>query len=76
MVSMMTGTNNYREALALLEWAEINPFRSGQKIISKGSLGRAMELINDEELESADALLIKSWMILIMRRCWQQPISG
>ncbi len=58
MVSMMTGTNNYREALVLLDGLK-NPSEAAKKIYPRVLYGRAMELINDEDLGGADALLNK-----------------
>ena len=58
LVSMMTGTNNYRDALSLLEELK-NPSDAAKKLYPRVLYGRAMELINDEDLASADALLDK-----------------
>ncbi len=58
LVSMMTGTNNYREALVLLEGLK-NPSDAAKKLYPRVLYGRAMELINDEDLAAADALLDK-----------------
>ena len=58
LVSMMTGTNNYREALSLLESLK-NPSDAAKKLYPRVLYGRAMELINDEDLPAADKLLDK-----------------
>ena len=58
MVNMMTGTNNYREALVLLDGLK-NPSEAAKKLYPRVLYGRAMELINDENLETADTLLDK-----------------
>lgn len=58
MVSMLTGTNNYREALSLLEGLK-NPSDAAKQLYPKVLYGRAMELINDESLDAADDLLDK-----------------
>jgi TolA-binding protein len=58
MVSIMTGTNNYREALNLLE-ALKNPSPAARQLYPKVLYGRAMELINDEDFNGANSLLDK-----------------
>ncbi len=58
MVGIMTGTNNYREALDLLESLK-NPSPAAKQLYPKVLYGRAMELINDEDLNGANALLDK-----------------
>ncbi len=58
MVSMMTGTNNYRDALTLIEGLK-NPSDAAKKLYPRVLYGRAMEMINDEALNEADALLDK-----------------
>ncbi|HLO81538.1 MAG TPA: tetratricopeptide repeat protein [Chitinophagaceae bacterium] len=59
MVGIMTGTNNYREALDLLESLK-NPSPAAKQLYPKVLYGRAMELINDEDLNGANALLDKA----------------
>lgn len=56
MVSIMTGTNNYREALTLLEGLK-NPSPAAKQLLPKVLYGRSMELINDLDLNGADRLL-------------------
>lgn len=56
MGSILAGTNNYREALELLD-ALKNPSEAAKRQMPKVLYGRAMELINDEALAQADALL-------------------
>ena len=58
LVSIMTGTNNYRDALTLLEGLK-NPSDAAKKLYPRVLYGRAMELINDDDLVQADALLSK-----------------
>jgi len=59
MVRMMTGTNNFREALNLLESMK-NPSAETRRLYPKVLYGRAMELINDDDMAGAEALLNKA----------------
>jgi TolA-binding protein len=59
MVRMMTGTNNYREALNLIESLK-NPSVEARRLYPKVLYGRAMELINDDDEAGAEALLNKA----------------
>jgi TolA-binding protein len=56
MGSILAGTNNYREALEVLDGLK-NPSENVKRILPKALYGRAMELINDQALQQADALL-------------------
>ena len=53
---MLAGTNNYRDALELLDGLK-NPSENAKKLFPKVLYGRAMELINDEALTEAGKLL-------------------
>jgi len=70
MVSIMTGTNNYREALNLLETLK-NPSPAARQLYPKVLYGRAMELINDEDFNGANALLDK-----VLKDPNNQPVLG
>lgn len=56
MGSILAGTNNYREALELLESLR-DPSENARRLLPKVLYGRAMELINDDRLSQADQLL-------------------
>jgi outer membrane protein assembly factor BamD (BamD/ComL family) len=58
LVGIMTGTNNFREALSLLESLK-NPSPAAKQLYPKVLYGRAMELINDDDFTGADVLLDK-----------------
>ena len=58
MVSLMANTNNYREALELLE-SLTAPSDAAKQLYALVAYGRAMELINDQNLVEADRLLDK-----------------
>lgn len=58
LVNMLAGTNNFREALKLIEeLGNLNP--DAKKIYAKVLYGRAMELIADQDLNGAEVLLNK-----------------
>lgn len=59
LVGVLTNTNNYREALALLEGMN-NPTPNAKRLYPRILYGRATELINDGRLADADALLDKA----------------
>ena len=59
LVSVLTNTNNYSDALSLLETLS-NPSANAKKLYPKILYGRATELINDGRLAEADALLDKA----------------
>ena len=59
LVSVLANTNNYRDALALLESLEA-PSVNAQRLYPRILFGRATELINDGELAEANALLDKA----------------
>jgi TolA-binding protein len=59
LVSTLTYTNNYREALSLLEGLKY-PSASTKKLYPRILFGRATELVNDGQLAEAEALLDKA----------------
>lgn len=59
LVSVLANTNNYKDALALLESLS-NPSANSKKIYPKILYGRATELVNDGRLPEADVLLDKA----------------
>ncbi|MDQ6609048.1 MAG: tetratricopeptide repeat protein [Bacteroidota bacterium] len=56
MVGALTNTNNYRDALTILEGIK-NPTPAVKRFLPRILYGRATELINDGRLSEADALL-------------------
>jgi tetratricopeptide (TPR) repeat protein len=56
LVGALTNTNNYKDALTLLENIQ-NPTPTVKRILPRILYGRATELINDGQLAEADALL-------------------
>lgn len=56
LVGALANTNNYRDALALLEGIS-NPSQSVRRLMPRILYGRATELVNDGRLVEADALL-------------------
>ena len=59
MVMVLANTNNYKDALALMEGLK-NPSETSKKTYPRILFGRAAELINDGNLLQADALLDKA----------------
>ena len=59
LVAVLTNTNNYREALSLLDGMN-NPTPNAKRLYPRILYGRATELINDGRLSEADALLDKA----------------
>ncbi|MFL5811275.1 MAG: tetratricopeptide repeat protein, partial [Flavisolibacter sp.] len=59
LVGALANTNNYREALALLEGIK-NPTPTVKKLLPRIMYGRATELINDGRIDEANALLDKA----------------
>lgn len=59
LVAVLANTNNYREALSLLETMK-DPTPNAKKAYPRILYGRATELINDTRLTEADALLDKA----------------
>ena len=59
LVAVLTNTNNYREALELLEGMK-NASPNAKRLYPRILYGRATELINDGRLADADALLDKA----------------
>ena len=58
LVSLLTNTNNFANALALYESFD-KPTTSMQKVYPRILYGRAVELINDQQIDRADELLNK-----------------
>jgi len=59
LVAVLANTNNYREALNLLEGMK-NPTPNAKRLYPRILYGRATEYINDNKLYEADALLDKA----------------
>ena len=59
LVAVLTNTNNYREALSLLD-GMTNPTPNAKRLYPRILYGRATELVNDGRLAEADALLDKA----------------
>jgi tetratricopeptide (TPR) repeat protein len=59
LVSLLANTNNYREAMAMLGSVK-DPSENTKNLYGKVAFGRAMELINDGDLQGADELLGKA----------------
>lgn len=59
LVAVLTNTNNYREALVLLDGMN-NPSPNAKRLYPRILYGRATELINDGRLADAEALLDKA----------------
>ncbi len=59
LVSLMANTNNFADALQLYESFE-KPTASMQKVYPRILYGRAVELINDQQLKRSDELLTKT----------------
>lgn len=59
LVAVLTNTNNYREALSLLDGMN-NPTVNAKRLYPRILYGRATELVNDGRLAEADALLDKA----------------
>jgi len=59
LVGALANTNNYRDALALMESLKF-PTANTKRLYPRILYGRATELINDERLQEADALLDKA----------------
>ncbi len=58
LVSLMANTNNFADALSLYESFD-KPTASMQKVYPRILYGRAVELINDQQIKRADDLLTK-----------------
>ena len=58
MVAVLAGTNNFKDAQAMIESLD-KPSEYSKKIYPRILYGRATELINDGQLNEADALLTK-----------------
>src|SRR5690606_37750681 len=56
LVAVLTNTNNYRDALALLEGIS-NPSQNAKRLFPRILYGRATELINDGRLAEAESLI-------------------
>jgi TolA-binding protein len=59
LVIVLANTNNYKDALVLLESLS-NPSPNSKRLYPKILFGRATELINDGRLQESDALLDKA----------------
>lgn len=59
LVAVLTNTNNYREAISVLEGMK-NPTPNAKRLYPRILYGRATEHINDNQLYEADALLDKA----------------
>ncbi len=59
LVAVLTSTNNYRDALALLEGMD-SPTPNAKRLYPRILYGRATEFINDGQLEDAELLLDKA----------------
>jgi tetratricopeptide (TPR) repeat protein len=59
LVQVLAGTNNYRDALTLLDSLD-HPSENARRLIPRILYGRATELVNDGMLLSADELLDKA----------------
>ena len=59
LVGLLANTNNYREALELLEGLQ-QPSDAARKLYAKVAYGRATELISDGKLDEASRLLDKA----------------
>jgi TolA-binding protein len=59
MVMVLANTNNYKDALTLMEGIK-TPSENSKKAYPRILFGRATELINDGRLQEADALLDKA----------------
>ena len=56
LTGLMAATNNYKDALAMLETIQ-SPSEATKKIIPVVKFGRAAELLNDQQLTEAEVLL-------------------
>src|SRR5579863_5174207 len=59
LISVLAGTNNYKEALSLLDSLK-HPSDNARRLIPRILYGRATELVNDGLLPEADGLLEKA----------------
>lgn len=59
LVAVLANTNNYREAIALLDGMK-NPTPNAKRLYPRILYGRATELVNDGQLSEANALLDKA----------------
>lgn len=58
LLGLLAGTNNFREAIGLLE-SMSTPTEASRRLFPKVAFGRAMELVNDQDLPAAERLLDK-----------------
>ena len=56
LVSLLAGTNNFREALDLIDGLK-TPTDASRRLFPKVAYGRAMELVNEQRLPDAERLL-------------------
>jgi len=80
LVGALTNTNNYKEALTLLEGIQ-SPSQTVRKLLPRILYGRATELISDGRLSEADVLLDKvlkdpnSGAVLPLANFWKGEIA-
>ena len=80
LVGALTNTNNYKEALTLLEGIQ-SPSQTVKKLLPRILYGRATELISDGRLAEAETMLDKvlkdanSGAVLPMANFWKGEIS-
>ena len=80
MVGLLANTNNYRESLELLQSLS-SPSDAAKQLYPRVAYGRAMELINDQNLDEADQLLDKvlkdplNGPVLSPTRFWKGEIA-
>jgi len=80
LVGALTNTNNYKEALTLLEGIQ-SPSQTVRKLLPRILYGRATELISDGRFSEADALLDKvlkdpnSGAVLPLANFWKGEIA-
>lgn len=78
--TLLANTNNYREALDILERVQ-SPSQTIQRLYPRVLYGRAMELINDQDLDGAKLLLDKALKdpnnapVLPLINFWEGEIS-
>ncbi len=80
LVAVLTNTNNYRDALSLLEGMN-NPTPNAKRLYPRILYGRATEFINDGRLAEADGLLDKALkdpnnaMVLPLVNFWKGELA-
>jgi len=80
LVELLAGTNNFREALELLENMP-SPTAASRRLFAKVGYGRAMEWVNDQELLAAEKLLdrvardVNAGTLASLARFWKGEIA-